>query len=304
MALSPVDLTPSLVTQVTVTQTGVKKNIHQPRLRATINGTLVQMLEGTVTKNGHFTASTFTGKCIVWLREIEQWLSEGRDGTRIPVVIERGEVAPDLSVDWETVFNGVLDSEKLTLHEGVCQFECRDWSALLIDKKLYATYQNKTVAEIITKLCTDEGLTANIKGANTLAGSIYAKDHTKIKHGEFSRAQTSWDLICELSRSTGNIVKMDGKTLNVLPDEPDDSDPWIIHWTAPVIENGNIVSYPNSNVIDLEIDRNLLATKDIKVIVKSFHSGRGKGFSVTAGQISKTEGGSVYERYYPNLTHD
>lgn len=293
------------VSAVTITPAGAKKIIKRPRMQIIVNGNTMTILDGTVTKNGHYNAAEFKGSVSPWLLGLDFWVTLGLDQQKVSVVVQRGEESEDGSdISWDTVFDGILDEVEIEADQGKVSLECRDRIALLIDRKIYKAYPNKTAAEIITELCKEVGITVNIQGGKTLAGTLYARDHTNVKQGEFSQVQTYWDLICKLAQATNNVVQMDGTTLTVMPNEADTSNPWLVNFSPPVLSNGNIVALPHANVKKLSISHKLLATKDILVRVKSFHSKTGKGYAVTSGNKGKVQNQTVYEYYYPNLMPD
>ena len=292
--------------EVTVVANRTKQTVFQPRMRLNIGGKTMGLFDGTVTLNGHYNASTFTGKGSPWILGIDFWTELGSDGKKVPVTVERGEYQPDIKeIVWDTCFDGILDSFDVAFDKGEVSVDCRDRIALLIDRKVYGAYPNKSAAEIITAECAIDGITAVISGGKELAGRIYIRDHTTVKQGAFSQSQTAWDLISKLARSTDNVVQMDGSTLYVKPQSDYDGNPWVIKYAPPVLENGNIVTHPYSNVIRLKMTRKLLATKDILVRMRSYSSKTGKGITVTAGNKSSNAGQTVYEPpMVPNVPKD
>jgi phage protein D len=151
--------------------------------------------------------------------------------------------------------------------------------------------------------------------STALAGTYQNNNRTISSHGQFSRITTEWDLLTTLARHEGFDLYVTGTVLHFNPATAPDATPWVVNWTQPQIDRA--VSFGRaSNVNDLNLQRSLTLARDIEVQVRSWHSGKGTGFTKTAKAIGtkraqaasgKSGFGNHVQRYVyviPNLTED
>lgn len=283
-----------------VVVTGKRNPLRRPRGRVLIDGEeLATVLDIQVTRNNHFNADTFNATFALWgsaKHTLDWWASK----TKIEVEIEMGNADADGSVTWKPVLKGVSEDIRFGLDAGVVEIYGRDKSALLIDNKVNKSFKNKTASEIVEEIASARGLKVEAEPTSAKSGTFYQKDHTSTHIDEYKNS-TEWDLIVHLARCEGYDAWVEGDTLYFKPLK-DADDPFIVKWSPPWAGQG--LSRANqSNVERLSISHNLALAKDIRVVVKSYHSGLGKGFKAEAGK-KKGKDGDVQEHVFtfPNLT--
>ena len=163
-----------------------------------------------------------------------------------------------------------------------------------------------------TGLTSSDGSPQSPSVAQTtaLAGTFYQQDHTRITLGQFSRAQTEWDLLTYLAQHEGFDLWVQGRTIYFQPQQtqtkPD--------FTVAVLTGADGMTV--GNVERLQLSRALTLAKDIQVDVRSWNSRQHRGFTksvraigakVAAIQPASNQVGTTTQRYVfvrPNLTED
>lgn len=296
-------MTDAIPTVASVTVTGKRSPLRRPRGRVLIDGEEITTLQSLdVTRNNYFNADTFSASFALWgspKHSLEWWAAK----TKIAVEVEMGMAAPDGTVTWLPMLKGFADETRFTLDSGVVEIHGRDKIGLFIDNKVNKTFKNKTASEIVQELAKGRGVKVDVTPTSAKSGTFYKKDHTSTHQDEYKNS-TEWDLIVHLARTEGYDAWMKGDTLFFKP-LADSDDPYIVKWSPPWVGQG-LSRQAESNVERLTITHNLALAKDIRVIVKSYHSGLGKGFKAEVGKKKKKTGdtGDVQEHTYtfPNLT--
>lgn len=178
----------------------------------------------------------------------------------------------------------------------------RDQTALFIDNRVSKTFTNRTASEIVSELASGRGLTAEVDSTSRNSGRFYDKDHTSSHLDSSSNTMTEWDLIVHLAQVEGYDAWVDGDKLyfKALVEDPE---PIVLDASAPILENG-IARYLNHDFMDFKVQRNLVLSKEVQVIVRSYHSGNGRKVEAKAGKKPKNKDDSSITQYVfhvPNL---
>ena len=192
---------------------------RQPRPQLLIAGKLVPgLVEASVTQVSHHQADR-------WSAEVA-WYARDADGKPADVswmdwqpATNGQELAAEIRVDpgdgtgIVSLLIGRVDHIEADPITGTIHLEGRDRTADLIETKTFTTYKNQTASEIATTIATEHGLTPVVTATKTPAGRYYQADHDKVTLGQFSRATTEWDLLCELAEFEGFDVFVQGTEL-------------------------------------------------------------------------------------------
>ena len=282
-------------------QSGVRK----PCLRVTSYGRVLPAIKASVTQNNHYQPDRFSlefplnahgGQSLAW------W----GDQDKIEVDIE---VSLDGGASYASLLVGEVDTLNAHPSTGLIMAEGRDFTARLVEAKTQETFLNQTASQIAITLAGRHGLTPVVTATTTLASRYYQQDHDKITLGQFSRTTTEWDLLTFLAQQEGFDAFMRGRELHFQPATDPASDPYLVRYDTTGI-------VPRSNTSEIQLGRALTLAKDIEVVVRSWHSGKGTGFSKSARAIgaksasaakSSNQVGSGTQRFVfvrPNLSED
>lgn len=202
---------------------------------------------------------------------------------------------------WTSLIIGEVDEIDLDLPSQILRVEGRDLSAKLTEGKTQASYRNQTSSEIVTTIVGrhPEITRANITPTSTMVSRYYEQDHTQTSSENFGRLQTDWDVIVELARLEGFDVFMQGRVLHFQPAVSPDSDPFLIQWTPP----GPV---PRLNVESLRLRRRMTHARPVRVVVRSWNSRQGRGFTKVFETAPAAASGNPTEFFInrPNLTED
>jgi phage protein D len=221
------------------------------------------------------------------------------------------------SVAWKSMLIGAIENVEIYLSTGRVSVNGKDLAVRLIQAKTQETFQNQTASEIVATLAGRHGMTANATATTTLAGTYWKQDHSTSALGQFSRQTSEWDLLTTLARYEGFDLYVEGTVLHFHPPVASDGPQWAVDWSPP--QTADRVSYGQaSNVNNLRLQRSLTLARDIEVAVRSWHSGKGAGFtktvraigakSASAGKAANQSGFAANTQRYvyviPNLTED
>jgi phage protein D len=292
----------------------IQPNARAPRLRVMFGQVEIPGAKtASVTTNNWYQADTFDLSFALYADRAfgPLWWSQQDD---MLVDIQIGYDAGG-SVAWKSILVGAVESTELHPHTGEVIVRGKDLSVRFIQAKTQETFQNQTSSEIAKTLAGRHGMAADVTSTKTLAGVYWKQDHSNQSLGQFSRMTTEWDLLTALARYEGFDLYVTGTVLHFNPATAPDATPWVVNWTQPQIDRA--VSFGRaSNVNDLNLQRSLTLARDIEVQVRSWHSGKGTGFTKTAKAIGtkraqaasgKSGFGNHVQRYVyviPNLTED
>lgn len=250
-----------------------------------------------VSQNAHYQADTF--RCQVALNA-----PGGQDGAWWGGDELKGQIF-DLraSIDGDERSLILGEADRISLHPetGLIEIEGRDLTRRLIDARIQEAFQNKTSSEIVTILAGRRGLTPVVTATTTPAHRYYAADHDRVQLDQFSHVGTEWDLIVRLAKNENFDAFVTGRELHFQPiTDITKVEPYGVRW-SPEGRTGD--------VLNLHLDRSLTLAKDVVVIVRSWSSGQGRGFtrSSPAGAARAKVAAGTAQRYTytrPNLTED
>jgi len=194
------------------------------------------------------------------------------------------------------VFTGGLDKIELDPIRQTVEIRGRDYSYLLIDKKITKTYVNQTASQIATLFANENGLTPIVTPTFTPIGT-YNQTYTQCNQGI-----TEWDFLTFLAQQINYNLYVVNKELHFepkpLPDAP--------AYQMPIQLAGEPSPYPVASVISLKFGRTLTLAEDVVVKVRSHSQLTGRSFTVTAKshhvKDTPREPKQTYVYSYPNLT--
>lgn len=277
--------------------------VNAPRLRVLADQTPVDGAQSfTITANNNRQADQFNAAFALLPGSdfsADWWSRQGR----VRLSLQAGFADPTDGVSgWTTLLVGDCDSVDIEMTTGIVRVAGRDLTALLIDQKIVASYQNQTASQVVMNLAKGAGLTPNVASTTTLIGRYYRADHTNTALDQFSEASTQWDLLVYLATQEGFDVWVSGTTLNFQP-PPEKPVMVKMPYTTGII--------PRFGGMELSLHRAMTLAKDVEVQVRSWNSHHKKGFTVKLrGSIKTNEGAVVklgppqtYVFVRPNLTH-
>lgn len=270
---------------------------RQPRLRILCNGQPVGgPLEFEVTNNNYYQADTFTARFslntdpdfgVAWwgLASTQQILLD------MQASIDAGNT-------WTSLLIGQVDHMHVEMHNGVVNVDGRDLTAYFIDAKTQETFLNQTSSQVVQTLAARHGLTADVTPTTTLVGRYYGDDHERLTLNAFTHTTTEWNLLCSLAQHEQFDIYVTGTTVHFHPTTPPDSNPWVVQWDA---------SLPWMNGVTLDLERSMTMAKNVVVVVRSWNSREGRGFSKfspSGARINSITSGKSQQFTYiiPDLT--
>lgn len=270
---------------------------RNPLLRVLANGQpLTAAIRAEVTQTNHFQAATYSADIALTADPAHD---QGWWGSTAPITID---VQASLDgANWTSLILGDIDRLDIDVDNTCVHVEGRDLAGRLIDAKTQETFANQTSSQVATILAQRHGLTPDVAGTSTIVGRYYSADHDHIARNQFTRTTTEWNLLVQLAQHEGFDVWVTGTTLHFQPATPANADPYLI------IRQTDANGVPFSNAINLTLERSLTLAKDVTVVVHSWRSREGRGFSkyspssasVARANSDKTQ---VYTFTFPNLT--
>jgi phage protein D len=284
--------------------TGPQTAVDAPRLRVLSNGVaLPGAISASCVNNNYYHSDTFTVEFALPAAGAPAWWDVD------PPLIVDIQLSVDCGASWNSLLIGEADHVSVHPVTGLLQAEGRDLSARLIEAKTQEPFINQTASQVAASLAARHGLRANVAATTTLVGRYYEADHTRVTLGQFGRTTTEWDLLVYLAQREQFDVYMTGLTLNFQPIAPPTTEPYALVYVPPAPGQ-------RFNAITFDLQRSLTIAKDVQVVVQSWSTKQGRGFSKTAtaiggkpagagGRIAK--GASTTQKYVfvrPNLTED
>ena len=157
---------------------------------------------------------------------------------------------------------GQVDTVNVHLESRTVTLAGRDLTAKFIDAKTMNKYPNLTSSQIVTQLAKARGLTPVVTETKTKVGIYYQDELVRL-----TSENNEWDLINFLAREEGFTAYVKGMELHFEPYPDENSDPYVIQYKHP----DSLDNTTQSNVISLELERNLTLAKDIIVYVRTFN---------------------------------
>jgi len=198
--------------------------------------------------------------------------------------------------DLELLFTGVIDVIDIDLAQGTVVLTGRDYSSLLIDKKITQSYANQTASEVATKFATENNLTPVVTKTTTPIGT-YSNSYNQTVN-----SSTEWDFLTSLAQNEKFNLYVINKELHFEPKVVQDRTPFEINWKAATF----LTPSPVSNTERLTLSRTLTLAQDVEVKIRSNSQTTGKSFVATAtskhikgAPITKKQ---KYVYSFPNLS--
>lgn len=284
---------------------------RQPRFQFLVGGQLIAGVEEVeVQTNSYRRANTFRAKIAVYAAPGLYAAATARDANHRPLLAEI-KASLDGGAGWTSLLIGRADRFSLDPVRGLLEIDGRDRTADLIEGKTQDAFRNQKASEVAQTIAGRLGFTAQVAATSTPVGRYYDIDHDRVTLGQFSKATTYWDLLCELARDEGFDVWVEGNTLYFQPTPTGMETPGL---TFTLQQTQGYRGWANAESVQLE--RDLVLARDIQVDVHSFNSRQKKGFTVSyraAGSKSGNAGAAlplkgpatqVYPVVQPNLTQD
>ncbi|GAC1332113.1 MAG: hypothetical protein NVSMB20_03160 [Bradyrhizobium sp.] len=235
----------------------------------------------------HLALNDPRGQTMAW------WGDDARKGLLI-------EIQVGLAGQYRSLIVGEADRIDLLPASGMVSVEGRDLAARLIEASTQETFLNQTASQIATTLAQRHGLKPVVTATTTPVSRYYSNDHDKLTHNQFARTHKEWELLTFLAQNEGFglFVVRDELHFEPVPD-PAKAEPYGIRWSQET---------RIGDVANLALHRSLTLAKDVVVVVRSWESAKGKGYSVSSppGKANKSASDKVQQFVYirPNLTHD
>ena len=196
------------------------------------------------------------------------------------------EVLAGLEGNWASLVLGMADSIRINPSRGEIEIEGRVLTATLLEARTQEAFPNHTASEVVGLVAARHGLNAVTTPTRDLVGRVDQGGWSRQTLDQHARATTEWDLLVALAQQEQYELYVSGKDLNFNP-EP----------TAGV----GIVSLAPEDCVDLCVERSLVLSQQVEVVVKSWNA-RDRRMRTQSAR-SGTTGGlkqNVYLR--PNLT--
>ena len=272
--------------------------VRVPSARTLINGkALAGTISAEIRSNAHYQADGFTVEFALNApggRDLDWWGADERKG-------ELFDVRLSLDGDERSFILGEADRIDVHPVTGLVRVEGRDLTARFIEHRSQEAFQNKTASEVATILATRRGLTPVVTATTTPVSRFYGADHDRVQHDQFSSVGTEWDLLTRLAQAEGFDCFVTGRELHFQPAvDPAKTEPFAVKWDQ---------DERKSDILKIDLSRSLTLAKDVVVIVRSWASAKGRGFSRSspAGQTKAKVNAGTAQRYVftrPNLTED
>lgn len=259
----------------------VQPTSRQPRAIVKVAGVIVPAwVSWSVNNNTHYQADTFRVTFAATALPAEtdaNWLSDQKEAfveifAGFPADPQRFSEA-----DLDSLIYGQVDDVEYDPVATTVTLTGRDLTAAFIDSKTSVQFQNFTSSQIAEKLAARHGLTVSGPATKTPAGTFYAYDHVSM-----TDERSEWDLLTYLAENEGFLCYVRRTTLHFEPRPTEQGDPYAIRWE--VDENGQ----PSANVQDMNLSRSMNVAKGVTVVVRSWNSKQGMGFTAYYPSKSKT----------------
>jgi phage protein D len=242
--------------------------VRRPRLRLTVNGSVIACMSAEITSQRGSHAATFRREVnhnILSPGSGSSWL----DVDQIEVVVDIGFAGQGAALPtvWTSMVSGIVDRVSLDPVLSLAVLDGRDYAARLIDLPLQDAYLNKTGAEVARDLASRCGLAADVDDTAGLVGQYYQIQHSKTVFGAYSRHANGWDLLSELAEIENYELWVDGRTLHFK--RPSQAGQPLAVSFGPGNAGG---SFPVLNVDTLSLDRTTGLSGPVQVGIDSWNS--------------------------------
>jgi len=174
--------------------------------------------------------------------------------------------------DLNLLFSGGVDVVNIDPVAGSVTLTGRDYSYLLIDKKISNTFINETASDLATKFAIENGLTPIVTKTTTPVGN-YNNGYTQI-----SNSITEWDLLTFFAQQNNFNLYVFNKELHFEPKPTSSTTPYEISYEFA----STFDRTPTSTAEHITFGRTLTLAQDVEVKVKTFSMITGKSVVETA----------------------
>ena len=236
---------------------------RQPRAIVAINGsTFAGWISWEVTSNSDYEADHFR----------VSFAASGLPTATVQPFIEQKELfieifagfpsnpAAPTAAELDSLIYGRVDSIEFDPVYGLLTFTGRDLTAVFIDAKVDADYQNQTASQIASALASRHTLVPVVTATTALVGTYYKREQTRMNAN-----QSEWDLLAWLAREEGFQCFVKGQELHFAPPPDATATPYQIKWNGATAASAS----PNVNAQELTFSRALTVTKGVTVTVRS-----------------------------------
>ncbi len=270
---------------------------RQPQFKVAVGtNDLAGLVSCEVDQNSHYQADTF--HATIALNAPGGFTSDQWGGDELTGKVFAVSARLNPTDAWVQLITGEADKVSVDVINGTVTVEGRDLTSRFIEAKTQETFLNKTASEVAAELASRHGMTAAGPATTTLVSRYYQQDHDKVTHEQFSKTSTEWDLLSFLAQQEGYDLFVVGTVLHFQPPETN-AQTYTVTWNQ---------QNRTADVISLSLDRSLTLAKDVAVVVRSWNSRQGRGFTKTSGKGSgmSVQSGKVQRYVYtrPNLTED
>lgn len=226
----------------------------RPRLQITANGHIVTgAVAAEVVSNNYYAADSFNAS-IAFAANPEMGISFWSDEAKILIDIQ---FSVDDGMSYTSLIYGTVDAVTVQPAVGLVNIAGRDLTASLIAARTQETFANHTSSEIAALLASRHRLTPHISTTTTPVGRYYQSEHDSLTLNQFTRTTTEWDLLVFLARQENFDVFVHGQEL---------------YFQQSTALHDITLSLRPTDVTDLQLERSVLLSQDIEVVVKSWSS--------------------------------
>lgn len=162
------------------------------------------------------------------------------------------------------MMKGLVDIPQVKLVDMTVLLNGRDKSGSLTEKRRNEKFNNQKTQEIVEKVAKAHKLTPKVmlksQGAD-FAGKIYNQDTAHL-----ALNRTDFELLSDLAEREGCRWFVDGDNLHFQPDDQHQGS-YQVRWYPPRTR----AAYAQANVLDVELRRNMPASRPHKMTLKSWH---------------------------------
>jgi hypothetical protein len=250
-----------------------------------VNGAMFPLTSGGAEQNATRKSSSFYGELpLNYPGALATFGTLGANSSAV-IVSTRGITEP--------LVTGEIDVADCSFVKGIIRFAGRDQSAQLHALKTNQTWTNQLGSQIVQQLASMAGLGVQADPSTLLAGKMVNIDYAKIADGV--SAATVIHKLAELDGARWWVKN--GTLYYQLLSNP--AGIYTLNYVPPTPESPMAADF-----LDLQVKRNIQASKNISVTVKSWHPRQKQVFTGQANAGGSGGGQQTYEYHLPNLLQD
>ena len=268
--------------------------VRQPQALLSVGGSQIVCISAEVSNSRTRKSDTFNAELSLTYAEqngmdLSFWSSE--DQMNAELIFTDGDMS-------QLLLSGQVDEVTIDLVDRIVKVSGRDASAKLSETRFSKKYNNQSVEDIVSEIAGENGLSPVIEtnsdsGGQDDAGKKYKDDTTHLVLNK-----TYFEVLSDLAEREGSYWYVLGQELHFVPKD-NGGDTYDLVYQEPTQDQ-----YESGNFIKLTLKRNLRASQNINVNIKSWHS---KDAQVYTGQAQGGGGGSdtlTYNHEIPMLNQD